>query len=112
MFKLSNFGGGLKNMLCLNLRTHELISLNDIERDEASEFLPVTDNGVGYDFSNKGFLLNKQGFLYTSYSSLAMFKFYEMVGGGKIGYSPNLLNYFKNENSRSNPLIIRLKVKN
>ncbi|PIF45306.1 6-bladed beta-propeller protein [Chryseobacterium sp. 52] len=111
MFKISNFGGGLKNMLCLNLKNFDLISLNDLERDKTSNFLPVTDDGVGYDFANKGFLLNKNGFLYSSYSSHAMFKLYGMIPDNQKNYPKVMTNYFKNENSKSNPIIVKLKIK-
>lgn len=110
VFKL---GGGkdIKKILSYNLKTGELISLNDLEPDAMTAFLPVTDGDFGYDFRNSGFLLNRDGYLYTSYSSLAAFKFKELSAGKKPVYSAVLSEFFKTQSVKNNPLLIKLKTK-
>ncbi|HEY0669813.1 MAG TPA: hypothetical protein VGD22_16645, partial [Sphingobacteriaceae bacterium] len=76
-----------------------------------SSFLPVTDAGAFYDFANKGFHLYKEGYFYTSYSSLAMFTFKEQLGDKNKKFSPEMHEYFKTQDRKSNPVIIQLKPK-
>ncbi|MCX2451417.1 6-bladed beta-propeller [Pedobacter sp. PLR] len=100
-----------KNALIYNLKTTALISVNGIEPDSSSFFLPVTDLGFYYDFSNRGFLKYDKKYFYTSYSSLAMFAFKEQSADKKPKYNALMSNYFKTENRKSNPVIIQLKPK-
>ncbi len=100
-----------KTALIYNTKTAELTSLQDLTPDSLSSFLPVTDAGAFYDFTNNGFNLYKDGYLYTSYSSLAMFTFKEQLGNKNDKFSPLMQEYFKTQNRRSNPIIIQLKPK-
>ncbi|WP_207535587.1 6-bladed beta-propeller [Desertivirga arenae] len=100
-----------KKALIYNLKTTELLSIQDLEPDPLSHFLPVTDASAFYDFANHGFLLYKDNYFYTSYSSLAMFTFKEQLGDKNKEFSPALQEYFKTQNRRSNPVIIQLKPK-
>lgn len=112
IIKLASFGGGLKNILCIDLRTNETISLADLEPDASSSFLPVNDAGLGYDFSNQAFLTEKSGWLYTSYSSLAMFKYIQMKDGKNKKYNMTLDKYFKTSDNKSNPIIVKALLRN
>jgi hypothetical protein len=112
--KMSNFGfeADLKKALIYNLKTGELISISDIEPDEQSSFLPVTDaSGNFYDFRNYGFHKYQDGYLYTSYSSLAMFSFKQQLDGKHNSFSPEMTSYFKTQDKKSNPIIVQLKPK-
>lgn len=112
--KMSNFGfePSLKKAIIYNLKSGEITSISDIEPDERSSFLPVTDaSGYFYDFKNKGFHLYDEGYLYTSYSSLAMFTFKEQLSDKYKDFSPEMANYFKTQDKKSNPIIIQLKPK-
>lgn len=100
-----------KTALIYNTKTAELTSLQDLTPDSLSSFLPVTDAGAFYDFTNNGFNLYKDGYLYTSYSSLAMFTFKEQMGNKNDKFSPLMQEYFKTQSRRSNPVIIQLKPK-
>jgi hypothetical protein len=111
VFKIGQWGGIDKTILSYNLKTGELLSLNDLEPDAKTSFLPITDGGVGYDFKNMGFILNKDGYLYTSYSSLAMSKFKELSTNKKPVYNEVLETYFKTQSPKNNPVIIKLKPK-
>ena len=102
----------MKKALIYNLKTSELTSIQDLEPDALSSFLPVTDaSGDFYDFISHGFQLYENGYFYTSYSSLAMFAFKEQSEGKTTKYPPYLEAYFKTQNKKSNPVLIKLKPK-
>ncbi|NII85803.1 6-bladed beta-propeller [Pedobacter sp. SG908] len=112
--QMNNFGWdpSVKKAIIYNLKTSELTSIQDLEPDSLSSFLPVTDaSGNFYDFKNRGFHMYENGYLYTNYSSLAMFTFKEQSEGKTTKYPPNLEAYFKTQNKKSNPIIIKLKPK-
>lgn len=112
--KMANYGfePDLKKALIYNLKTGEIISISDIEPDERSSFLPITDaSGNFYDFRNYGFHLYQDGYLYTSYSSLAMFAFKEQLSDKYNSFSQEMTEYFKAQSKTSNPVLIRLKPK-
>jgi len=112
-FKVHNMAWNTqqKTALIYHLKTTELTSIKDLEPDSLSSYLPITDAGFHYDFSNRGFLGYDNGYLYTSYSSLAMFTFKEQSTGNKATYPPLLTDYFKTGNKKNNPVIIQLKPK-
>lgn len=101
----------LKKAIIYNLKTTEITSLQDLQPDSLSSFLPVTDAGAFHDFSNYGFHLYKDDYFYTSYSSLAMFTFKEQLGDKYDKFSESMKQYFKTQNRKSNPVIIQLKPK-
>lgn len=111
--QMRNLGGNkeVKNAIIYNLNTAELTSLQDLTPDSLSSFLPVTDAGAYYDFANKGFHLYKDDYFYTSYSSLAMFAFKEQLGTKNDKFSPQMTEYFRTQDRKSNPVIIQLKPK-
>ncbi|TCD12549.1 6-bladed beta-propeller [Pedobacter frigidisoli] len=100
-----------KNALVYNLKNGDLTSLKNLEPDTLSQFLPVTDGGSFYDFSNHGFHSYEDGYLYTSYSSLAMFSYKDLNAGKERKYDPILTKFFETQNKKSNPIIIQLKPK-
>lgn len=102
----------IKKALIYNLKTSELTSVQDLEPDSLSFFLPVTDASSNfYDFLSRGFHMYENGYFYTNYSSLAMFTFKEQSEGKTTKYPPSLETYFKTQNKKSNPIIIKLKPK-
>jgi hypothetical protein len=109
-FNFSSFGYKDRAFL-YKLKESQLISMADLEPDELSSFLPVTDLGILDEFKNRGFNLYQDGYLYNSYSSLAMFTLKEQTAGKNIKYNKILTEYFKTQNKNSNPVIIRLKPK-
>lgn len=100
-----------KNALVFDLKSGALTSINHLEPDSLSSFLPVTDAGYYYDFTNKGFHKFDGNYFYTSYSSLAMFAFKAQNEGKNRKYSDVLNTYFKTSDKKSNPIIIQLKPK-
>jgi hypothetical protein len=100
-----------KNALIYNLKTGNILTIKDLEPDALSSFLPVTDAGAFADFSNHGFHLFDGNYLYTSYSSLAMFTFKEQNSAKNARYTPIMENYFNTQNRKSNPVLIQLKPK-
>lgn len=109
-FNFSSFGYNNRSFL-YKLKENQLISMADLEPDELSSFLPVTDLGVLDEYKNRGFNLYNDGYLYNSYSSLAMFTLKEQSASKKFKYNTILTEYFKTQNKKSNPVIIRLKPK-
>jgi len=112
-FKVSNWSWGPseRKAFIYNLKSNAVTSISDIEPDSLSQFLPITDAGVHYDFANRGFLLFEDEHFYTSYSSLVLFNFKEQNAGKERKYDPALTEYFKTQNKKSNPVIIQLKPK-
>lgn len=112
-FKVSNWswGNNEKKAFIYNLKNNAITSISDIEPDSLSQFLPVTDAGVHYDFANHGFHLFDEKYFYTSYSSLLLFKFKEQSEGKNRKYDPVLTEYFKTQDRKSNPILIQLKPK-
>lgn len=100
-----------KKAIIYNLQTSEITSLQDLEPDSSSYFLPVTDAGAYNDFMGRGFLLYKDDYFFTSYSSLAMQAFKSQMGDRNKKFPPLLEQYFKTEDRKSNPIIIQLKPK-
>jgi len=111
--KANTWGWNLdsKTALIHNLQTGTLTSIKNLEADSLSQFLPVTDGGSFTDFYNHGFHLYEDEYLYTSYSSLAMFSFKDSSVTRNIKYDPLLSKYFETQNKKSNPVIIQLKPK-
>lgn len=107
-FNFSSFGYG-KRAFLYKLKENQLISLSDLEPDLLSSFLPVTDLGILDEFKNRGFNLYKDRYLYNSYSSLAMFALKEQNAAKKFKYNAVMTEYFKTQNKKSNPVIVRLK---
>jgi hypothetical protein len=112
-FKVTNWswGNDEKRAFIYNLKTNAITSIADIEPDSLSQFLPVTDAGIGYEFLNTGFHLFDKSFFYTSYSSLVLFGIKEQNATKDRKYNPALTEYFKTQNKKSNPVLIQLKPK-
>ncbi|MCX2573767.1 6-bladed beta-propeller [Pedobacter sandarakinus] len=104
-----NYDKDQKKNLIYNTKTTELLSLQDLEPDSLSNFLPIIDSGLSYDFANHGFLAYENDQFYTSYSALALFTFKERNADKNIHYPALLENYFKTNDRKSNPIIIILK---
>ncbi|WP_457269436.1 6-bladed beta-propeller [Pedobacter sp. UYEF25] len=112
-FKTAQLGGNdtRKSDLIYNLENGKLTSVSDLQPDSLSQFLPVTDAGVGNDFLNKGFFLYKDQSFYTSISSLVMFNLKEQKNDKKTKYNAALTKLFKEGSRKDNPIIVRLKPK-
>ncbi|PWS27501.1 hypothetical protein DHW03_07820 [Pedobacter yonginense] len=112
-FKTNNWGWSQdkKNALVYNLKNGDLTSIKNLDPDERSQFLPVTDGGTFYDFTNNGFHTFEDGYLYTSYSALALFTFKDLNAGKDKKYDTVLTKFFETQNKKSNPIIIQLKPK-
>lgn len=112
-FQVRNFNWSRdeKKAFIYNLKSSELTSIADIEPDSTSQFLPVTDLASQYDFTNKGFHIVNPDYFYNSYSSLTLFTAKEQNEDKNRKYNEVLTQYFKTQNKKSNPVIIRLKPK-
>lgn len=112
-FKVSNWSwsNDEKKAFIYNLKTNAITSISDIEPDSLSQFLPITDAGISYEFGNAGFHLFDKEYFYTSYSSLVLFDIKEQNQSKNRNYSPALTEYFKTQNKKSNPVLIQLKPK-
>ena len=105
-FNLMNSSSGNKSFL-YNLKKSLLLSIRNLQPDQLSSFLPVTDATFDY----YGFHLFKDGYLYNSYSSLSMFNFKQDSENKSAKYSKLLQEYFSSQNKKGNPVLIMLKPK-
>jgi 6-bladed beta-propeller len=113
-FKL-NSGDGYKennDSFIMNLQSGNLISVPHITSDSISAYLPLTDNGdFNVEFANTNFLTCDGEYVYTSHSSLLMFRAKEVAADKNVKYNPVLERYFSKETKKSNPVIVQLKPK-
>ena len=84
----------------------KLSSFERITPDIKSNYLPFMDG-----FSSTSGMNYKNGYVYTSVASLYMFAAYEKNKSRKPQYPPILQQYFKTQNRKSNPVIVRMKLK-
>jgi len=84
----------------------ELMSFERVVPDSLSYYLPIMD---GFSSTN-GMNLHK-GHLYSSMSSLEMFRAYEGNKSKNPLYPPVLLNYFSTQTRESNPVIVKMSLK-
>lgn len=84
-----------------------LVAFEKIYPDASTYFLPFSTSRI---ISYEGFYFNK-GYLYTHISSLEMFAAQVATKGKNPKYPPVLQNYFKTQNRKSNPVIVRMKLK-
>ena len=96
-----------------NFTSQDLICIEKIYPDSNSFFLPITDVNVGgTEFMTKGFLNTFDGYLYTSYSSLTLFRQKDATKMKNPDYPPSLSRYFSNkQNEKGNPVIVQIKFK-
>jgi hypothetical protein len=88
-----------------NLKSSRLIALNNISPDAKSFQLPVSHP------MRSGILACGNDNLYFSYPSNIMFGFRDSFGDKPPAFSAKLVNYFKTQDRKSNPVLLRLKVK-
>ncbi|MBC7398765.1 MAG: 6-bladed beta-propeller [Mucilaginibacter sp.] len=110
MFKAGSMSNNKEDNLIYNLKSGSLIAYKHIQQDEKSYFLPIYDQ-ANRSFNNSGLLGCSGGYLYTSISSLGMFKAHDESAEQKPKYNPVLTDYFKKGNLKDNPVILQLKLK-
>ncbi len=108
-FKAESRNG--RNNFVYYLKEKSLISIEDLQPDTTSQFLPISGLGTDNFFKSVGLNTLVAGNFYTSTSSLVMFSVYEQQGITKHKLDPRLTKYFAEQNRKSNPVIIRLKPK-
>lgn len=86
--------------------THRLSSMERIKPDSMNSYLPL----LGAMANIRG-LLYRNGYFYSVVSSLQMFKAKETSAEENPKYPMHLEEYFKAENRKSNPVIVRMKLK-
>jgi hypothetical protein len=90
-----------------NFQNNKLIAFEKINPDASTYFLPFSNPAI---ISFEGFY-HKNNYLYTHVSSLEMFAAHVATKSKTPQYSAILQNYFKTENRKSNPVIVRMKLK-
>lgn len=86
--------------------SRKLFGLDRMAPDQVSCFLPV----MGERSKNKGFMFFDQ-YLFGYISSLSMFSSFEKNSSRNPAYPPVLQEYFKTQNRKSNPVIVKMKLK-
>jgi hypothetical protein len=99
----------IQNNFIYDTVSRKLISLDRLTSDSSSFYLPC----VGKDerrLSQEGLFFSNEYF-YFNVSSLKMFKSKEETQSKNPKYPPVLQEYFKTQNRRSNPVIVKMKLK-
>ena len=86
----------------------KLVSMERLTPDTQNFFLPIIGNGTMVTFDGLYFY---KGVFYTPISSLSMFEAYEQNKFRNPQYPISLQEYFKTQNSKSNPVIVKMKLK-
>ena len=95
--------------LIYNFSNERLVALERLTPDSTNSYLPILD----YDsflFIIYG-LIYDQKYFYTTVSSLKMFNSYSTNFSRRINYPVTLQKYFKTETRKSNPVIVKMKLK-
>jgi hypothetical protein len=85
----------------------KLIAFERVRPDSSTYYLPFGNTKL---ISFEGFHFNKEH-MYTSISSLQMFNAYQATNKKVPKYPPVLQSYFAIQNRKSNPVIVRMKIK-
>lgn len=90
-----------------NTVTGKLVSLERLVGDEKNYFLPIFNERVRVD----GLKNFANDYYYSNISSFNMFAAREATKDKNPQYPPVLEDYFKTQNRKSNPVIVRMKLK-
>nr|WP_184547876.1 6-bladed beta-propeller [Mucilaginibacter sp. FT3.2]MBB6232784.1 hypothetical protein [Mucilaginibacter sp. FT3.2] len=107
LFEARSMAVNQEDNLIYNFKSSDLIAYKHILPDETSCFLPIYDKMS----SNVGLAHCDGTFLYTSLSSLCLFKANEENKGKKIKWPEALATYFAKGSKKNNPVILQLKLK-
>lgn len=110
LFEASAYRSAKEDNLLYNLTSANLIALKHVLPDERSFYLPIYDH-LSSNFENVGFAYCDGVYIYTSLSSLCMFKANEKNSDKNVHFSGALESYFKERSIKDNPVIVQLKVK-
>jgi hypothetical protein len=88
--------------------SHKIVSLERLTPDEATFFLPVFDYNGG--LKTKG-LTYFNGVFYSYVPSINMFEVNDKTKSKNPLYPPVLQEYFRTQNRKSNPVIVKMKPK-
>ncbi|MFT4202664.1 MAG: 6-bladed beta-propeller [Chitinophagaceae bacterium] len=106
--KITRFGSESKYQynFIYNIKNKKLVSMERLNPDEGTCFLPIFDksltvNGI-YRYGDK---------FYTSISALSLFSAKTSIKDKEIIFPKSLTDFFYFNNRKSNPVIIRMKVK-
>lgn len=94
---------GAKRNFIYNIKTGQLVSMERIRPDTKSYFLPVTGTIFEFTYFNGSF--------YTQIASSKMFTEKKKGKSRNPQYPPVLQEYFKTQNRKSNPVIIKMRLK-
>jgi len=89
-----------------NTVNRNLTSIERMQSDSSSYYLPI----FGQHLRVKGLYYNND-YIYTTVSSLQMFSGHQENTAKNTNYPKILQNYFKTQTRKSNPVIVRMKLK-
>ncbi|WP_316846454.1 6-bladed beta-propeller [Pedobacter psychrodurus] len=90
-----------------NTTTEKLVSLERLVGDGSNYFLPIFNERMKVEGLNEF----EKGVYYSNISSFNMFASLEATKDKKPQYPATLQDYFKTQNRKSNPVIVRMKLK-
>ena len=104
----SNMVTERQSSMIYNLKSGTLIGLGNVTTDALSYFLPVADHKM---LNYTGFVASDGKYVYSSFSSIAMFNAYEDNKDKNIKYNKVLADYFSKGKNVDNPVIVQIKLK-
>jgi hypothetical protein len=102
-FKLNSNKYGEKNTFLYNLKTGNLLNLLRVTADDSTFFLPT----INY---SRSIAAGDGNYLYSTFSSLELFRAHEATKSKQPKYPAQLKDYFSNQTSKSNPVIVKIKL--
>lgn len=110
LFEATSAAANDEDNLIYNLHSGSLIAYKHIQPDMRSFNLPIYEKNSA-NFENNGLVACDGKYIYTSISSLGMFKAKDLNKTAQIKYNEPLTLYFQKSTRKDNPVLVQLKLK-
>lgn len=104
LLKLNNNRYDDQNIFLYNLKTGYLLNLLKVAPDDFSSFLPVISNNYSIQACDGKYI-------YSSFSSIELFQAKDAARDKNARYPLQLKKYFSSQTRKSNPVIVRAKLR-
>jgi len=110
LFKANNSDNNFKTNYMYDVKAANLVSFDKITPDELSYYLPIAYDGL--DYRNNGLAACEGGYVYTDISAMDLLNSFYDTKNKRAEISGDLAGFFKRNDKQSNPVIIKLHLKN